>query len=287
MRWGIEQRLEFIEFRLFWEGSINRANITEFFGVSVPQASKDLTLYQERAPGNMEYDPRAKRYVAAEKFVLRFLEPDPYIYLSQLRSVAEGAVPASDSWIAALPSADVALTPRRDIDIAVLRKILDASREGASIDVFYQSMNKVRPDPIWRRITPHAFGYDGFRWHARAYCHLEHKFKDFLLPRILEVGGKGEPGEAGEGDWLWHNYFDVVIGPHPGLATSQKKVVAKDYGLDQGNGVLSVRYAMLFYVLKRLGLLGDAAKQSAHTQHIVTINRKETEAALEKAEFQL
>ncbi|QFQ88871.1 transcriptional regulator [Paracoccus kondratievae] len=287
MRWGIEQRLEFIEFRLFWEGSINRANITEFFGVSVPQASKDLTLYQERAPGNMEYDPRAKRYVAAEKFVLRFLEPDPYIYLSQLRSVAEGAVPASDSWIAALPSADVALTPRRDIDIAVLRKILDASREGASIDVFYQSMNKVRPDPIWRRITPHAFGYDGFRWHARAYCHLEHKFKDFLLPRILEVGGKGEPGEAGEGDWLWHNYFDVVIGPHPGLAASQKKVVAKDYGLDQGNGVLSVRYAMLFYVLKRLGLLGDAAKQSAHTQHIVTINRKETEAALEKAEFQL
>lgn len=255
--------------------------------MSVPQASKDLTLYQERAPGNMEYDPRAKRYVAAEKFVLRFLEPDPYIYLSQLRSVAEGAVPASDSWIAALPSADVALTPRRDIDIAVLRKILDASREGASIDVFYQSMNKVRPDPIWRRITPHAFGYDGFRWHARAYCHLEHKFKDFLLPRILEVGGKGEPGEAGEGDWLWHNYFDVVIGPHPGLAASQKKVVAKDYGLDQGNGVLSVRYAMLFYVLKRLGLLGDAAKQSAHTQHIVTINRKETEAALEKAEFQL
>jgi hypothetical protein len=27
---------------------------------------KDLTLYQERAPGNMEYDTRAKRYVAAE-----------------------------------------------------------------------------------------------------------------------------------------------------------------------------------------------------------------------------
>ena len=287
LKWGVERRLEFIEFRLFWEGSINRADLVEAFGVSVPQASKDLTLYQERAPGNMEYDTRAKRYVAAEKFVLRFLEPDPYIYLSQLRSVAEGAVSASDSWIAALPSADVALTPRRDIDIAVLRKILGASREGVSIDVFYQSMNKVRPDPIWRRITPHAFGYDGFRWHARAYCHLEHKFKDFLLPRILEVGAKGEPGVPGEHDWLWNNYFDVIIGPHPALTPSQKTVVAKDYGLDQGNGVLSVRYAMLFYVLKRLGLLGDAAKQSAHTQHIVTINRKETEAALEKAEFQL
>lgn len=287
MRWGIEQRLEFIEFRLFWEGSINRADIRECFGVSIPQASKDLTLYQERAPGNMEYDPRTKRYVAAEKFVLRFLQPDPYVYLTQLRSVAEGIVPAHDSWIAELPRTDVALTPKREVSIEVLRRVLDAVREGVSIDVFYQSMNRARPEPIWRRITPHAFGYDGFRWHVRAYCHLELKFKDFLLPRILEVGSKDKPGASGDQDWLWNNYFDVIIGPHPDLTDSQKQVVAKDYGIDQGHSTLSIRYAMLFYVLKRLGLLSDPAKQSARTQHIVTINRKETDAALEKAEYQL
>ncbi|RWD48641.1 MAG: transcriptional regulator [Mesorhizobium sp.] len=287
MRWGVEQRLEFIEFRLFWEGSINRADIKQCFGVSIPQASKDLTLYQERAPGNMDYDNRSKCYVAADKFVLRFLDPDPYVYLAQLRSVAEGTVPAHDSWIATLPSADIALTPARDIEIEVLRRVLDAVRESASVDIFYQSMNRSRPDPIWRRITPHGFGYDGFRWHARAYCHLEYRFKDFLLPRILEVGGKETPGATGEQDWHWNNYFDVIVGPHPDLTESQKKVVAKDYGFDHGNGILSVRYAMLFYVLKRLGLLGDATKQSARTQHIVTVNRKETEAALEKAELQL
>ena len=42
MRWGVEKRLEFIEFRLYWEACINRADITDQFGVSVPQASKDL-----------------------------------------------------------------------------------------------------------------------------------------------------------------------------------------------------------------------------------------------------
>ncbi len=115
LKWGVERRLEFVEFRLFWEGSINRADLVEFFGVSVPQASKDLALYQERAPGNMDYDTREKRYVAADKFVLRFLEPDPYVYLAQLRSVAEGAVPTHDSWISTLPNADVALTLKRDI----------------------------------------------------------------------------------------------------------------------------------------------------------------------------
>ena len=287
MRWGAGQRLEFVEFRLFWEGSINRADIVDFFNVSVPQASKDLTLYQERAPGNMKYDTRGKRYVAAEKFVLRFLNPDPYVYLAQLRSVAEGTVPAHDSWIAMLPNADVALTPKRDIDIEVLRKILDAARAGDSVEIFYQSMNRVRPNPIWRQITPHAFGFDGLRWHARAYCHLENRFKDFLLPRILETRGKGKPGATSKHDWLWNNFFDVIVGPHPDLTENQKKVVAKDYGLDHGNGVLSVRYAMLFYVLKRLGLLGDAAKQSARTQHIVALNRKETEAALKKAELQI
>lgn len=287
MRWGVEQRLEFIEFRLFWEGTINRADIIECFGVSTPQASKDLSLYQARAPGNMLYDASAKRYVAAEAFVLRFLDPDPYKYLSQLGAVAEGMLPASESWIAAMPSADVALTPKREIDIAILRRVLEAVRENQSIDVFYQSMNSARPDPIWRRMTPHAFGYDGFRWHVRGFCHVENKFKDFLLPRILEVGGKGEPGQSGEHDWLWNNYFDVIVGPHPELTESQKRVVAKDYGLEVDTTVLSVRYAMLFYVLKRLGLLDDAAKRSARSQHIVNVNRKETLVALERAEFQL
>ena len=287
MSWGVAQRLEFIEFRLFWEGSINRADLVGFFGISVPQASKDLALYQERAPGNLEYDKRSKRYVAADKFVLRFLNPDPYVYLSQLRSVAEGAVPAHDSWIAGPPAAAAAVTPKRDIDLEVLRKVLDAVRGGNSIEVYYQSMNSKRPEPIWRRITPHAFGYDGFRWHVRAYCHLDSKFKDFLLPRILEVRGKDKPGLVGDADWHWNNYFDVIIGPHPDLTESQKQVVGKDYGFDHGRGVLPVRYAMLFYVLKRLGLLGDATKLSARTQHIVTLNRKETEAALQTAEVQL
>ena len=287
MRWGVEQRLEFVEFRLFWEGSINRVDIVQHFGVSVPQASKDLALYHERAPGNMEYDTRGKRYVAAPKFVLRFLNPDPYAYLARLRSVVEGAVPAHESWIAALPAADIALTPKRDIDIEVLRTVLEGVRHVHSVEILYQSMNAVRPDPIWRRITPHAFGYDGFRWHTRAYCHLDHRFKDFLLPRILEVRGKSDPGLTAESDWHWKNYFDVILAPHPGLTENQKQVVGKDYGFDDGSGVLSVRYAMLFYVLKRLGLLGDATKASARTQHIVALNRKETEAALHSADVQL
>jgi hypothetical protein len=88
IRWGVEQRLEFIEFRLFWEGRVNRSDIIEVFGVSVPQGSKDLALYQEHAPGNVEYHKSAKRY-ATKGFEPRFLRPDPNTYLSRLRSAGK------------------------------------------------------------------------------------------------------------------------------------------------------------------------------------------------------
>jgi hypothetical protein len=285
IRWGVEQRLEFIEFRLFWEGRANRSDIVEMFGVSVPQASKDLALYQELAPGNIEYDKRAKRYVAAGTFEPRFFRPDPNAYLSRLRSLAEGLSKPSESWIGDPPESDIALTPKRDIDTNVLRPILDAIRDTKSVEILYQSMNKSRPDPIWRRITPHAFGYDGFRWHVRAYCHIESTFKDFLLPRALDCRAPDRPGAPGSQDRLWHEYFSFDIVPHPKLTPSQQMVVAKDYGMKDGKCSLSVRFAMLFYVLKRLGLLNDATLEDPKRQHIVVLDRVAVQSALEKAEF--
>ncbi len=32
IRWGTERRLEFIEFRIYWEGGIRRADLTETAG---------------------------------------------------------------------------------------------------------------------------------------------------------------------------------------------------------------------------------------------------------------
>ena len=50
LRWGVEQRLEFIEFRLFWEGHVNRGDLMDAFGVSVNQASTDLNRYIGMVP---------------------------------------------------------------------------------------------------------------------------------------------------------------------------------------------------------------------------------------------
>src|SRR5690606_36022266 len=42
VRWGIECRFEFIEFRLFWKGHVNRGDLMPVSGISINQASADL-----------------------------------------------------------------------------------------------------------------------------------------------------------------------------------------------------------------------------------------------------
>ena len=82
--WGQERRLEFIDFRLLWEGRLNRADITTFFRISVPQASLDLAKYQEIAPRNMVYDRTQKAYVTTPDFKPVFSSFDSNHYLNEL-----------------------------------------------------------------------------------------------------------------------------------------------------------------------------------------------------------
>ena len=72
MRWSTRKRLEFIESRLFWDGKISRKDLTDYFDVSVPQATKDLKMYSELAPENIHYDNRAKHYQAGTNFKPEF-----------------------------------------------------------------------------------------------------------------------------------------------------------------------------------------------------------------------
>ncbi|MDC0887351.1 WYL domain-containing protein, partial [Altererythrobacter sp.] len=199
----------------------------------------------------------------------------------------ESLVDPEDSWLDDHPEIDIVVTPARKVEVGCLRDLLAAHRSKASIEVLYQSMSGERQRPVWRRVTPHALAFDGFRWHVRAYCHLTDRFKDFLLPRVTRTRSPGPAGKLGAEDDLWNDRFTIKIKPHPDLSDDQVDTVVRDYGMVDGIASIDVRYAMLFYVLKRLGLLGNAEKKSARTQHIVLANRDETTVASDKAEFQV
>lgn len=272
LRWGVEQRLEFIEFRLFWEGHVNRSDLMDQFGVSVNQASTDLNRYMGLAPHNMDYDRSLRTYVRGSGFGPVFDKLDAGRYLAQLRSVADGILDREDCWIAGLPEYESAPTPARGVDPVTLRSVVDSIRRSEAIEILYQSLSS--PEPLWRWIEPHAIAFDGFRWHTRAYCLTDVVFKDFLLSRILEIRGSRESSNLAENDQDWHTVVTLEIGPHPALSDTQARVIALDYGMKGGKTEIKVRRALLYYALRRLGLDTDPAARKPQDQQIVLLNRE-------------
>jgi hypothetical protein len=288
LRWGVERRLEFIEFRLLWEGGVNRSDITDRFGVSVPQASKDLSLYQSVAPENMTYYRSEKRYFAAKEFRPRFMNPDAGRYLSQLRSVADGALDLGESWLSEPPPFEAVPMPQRHVDPDVLRATIDSVRQHRALEVRYQSLSNRRPEPTWRWISPHALAFDGNRWHVRAFCHIDHRFKDFLLPRILKTRHTADAQARPEDDAIWAEIVTVALKPHPGLTEDQRRVIVQDFGMKGERLDVKVRLALLYYLLRRLDLDDfQGEKRPAREQHVVLANRDEVRRALQRAQIGL
>ena len=270
LRWGVEQRLEFIEFRLFWEGHVNRSDVMEQFGLSVNQSSSDLNRYIGLAPDNMVYDKSARTYVRGPEFKPVFDKLDAGRYLAQLRSVADGLLDHGDCWIADPPSYDTAPTPARGVNPQILREVLAAIRHAEAIEVEYQSLS--HPEPSWRWIAPHAVAFDGFRWHTRAFCLVDKCFKDFLLSRIRETRGVRASEVTDASDTDWQEHVTLEIGPHPELSDTQKQVIALDYGMRSGMVKIQVRRAVLYYALRRLGLDTDPDARTPQEQQIVLLN---------------
>jgi hypothetical protein len=270
LNWGAERRNAFIEFRVFWHGRINRADLIETFGISLQQASLDLAGYADKWKRNLGYDKSQRAYVRGKNFMPHFITPSAEGYFAQLRAVDQGLVSREQSWISVFPGYGATPTPARGVAPDTLRDVLAAIHEPAALQVTYQSMSQ--PEPSARWIEPHALAFDGFRWHARAFCQNDHVFKDFLLSRIVEIGKRGPVTADQQSDTDWHSEVGLEIGPHPDLSPTQRRAIEMDYGMEDGQAQIPVRRALLFYALKRLGLDTDLAARRPQDQQIILLN---------------
>lgn len=279
LSWGVKNRLEFIEFRLFWEERINRADITTFFNISIPQASADLSKYQELSPGNIVYDKSGKFYYASPDFKPIIITPSAEQYLLRYVAVMSGVLQKQRSFLGFLPAADTVPLPWRRIEPNILKVILRAIKYKKAIEIEYQSLS--RYDKLMRWISPHALGFDGFRWHCRAYCHIDNFFKDFVLGRILGISDEKDSEVNPEDDKGWETYVTVKIGPNPDLEDGHRKIIEYEYGMVNGEVSIEVRNAMLFYLLNRLGLSAKKDESILQKQHLFLLNAEEVQKALE------
>jgi hypothetical protein len=274
------RRLEFIEFRLYWEGRVNRKDLTRFFHISTPQATLDLKRYHALAPGNMDYDLSKKAYVAARRFTPRLVSPDAGMYLAQLKLLAEGALDQRETFFGQIPAFELVPELNRPVETETLRRVVHALQSRCRIRIRYQSLTS--PEPTERWVFPCTLAYNGSRWHLRAFCHLRSAYRDFVIGKILEVIGEAEETTAIPEDLNWMQTVSVQIGASKTLAKDQTMAVEHDYGMADGKCEVSVRRSLLQYFLEANGLAAPfKCSRYQDSQAVEVLNRGEVQRELE------
>lgn len=276
--WSKERRQQFIDFRLRWDGRLNRSDLIGYFDISVQQASADISDYAALHAQNIAYDKSSKSYVATPEFKAVYPSSGPKQYLAQLLAVQQEAMPQHRSAIGFMPPTDTVPVPERAVDELTLKQLITAIQAKLVVHVEYQSIT--RDEPTKRDISPHALVHDGLRWHVRAYCHLRRRFDDIVIGRVLQaqLGGPSTVNVADDSDW--HRSVELVLEPHPELTPAQRRGVEVDFRMERGRARLHCRSAMLYYTLRRLGL-DRAGQPLPYPKQVVLANLDDLAPELE------
>lgn len=275
--WSQSQRFEFIEWKLFWEGRLNRSDLEAQFEISTPQASVDLKNYREITRDNIAYDASKKAFVPSHKLAPQFLAPSADRILLQLRALLSAALPRRDVWFKRLPTIDMVPDLVRHVEPDYLRHVLEAMRTRSAIEVEYQSLTNIR----WRKIAPHAMAFDGHRWHLRAWACDRQDFRDFVLSRISGIKEIEPATFDPEDDIEWNTRATLRLRPHPGLTDEQSLAIQRDFDMVGGWREVELRLSMVYYFIKRMNL--DLLDLPATRVQICVENLAEIDAALTAA----
>lgn len=202
--------------------------------------------------------------------------------LLQLRAWLTGALQREDLWFRDVPPVDMAPDIVRHIDESLLRSILRAIRQRQALAVRYQSLTSSR----WRRIAPHALAFDGYRWHARAWCCEREDFRDFVLSRIDEVGALEPAVYNVEDDVEWTRKATLELCAHSDLGPEQRQAIERDVHMTDGCRKIEVRLSMAYYFIRRMNLdLRDLPPAPAQIQ-MRNLDAVEAAIAQAKADMQ-
>jgi hypothetical protein len=246
--WSEQQRLLFVERLLFWRGTINRRDLCDHFGISLPQATKDLVAYTTLNAGACQYDVRRKCYVASPRMRMVLQEPN---FSEDMKMIAAAMLDAAEG---------VAFTmgfsrPRRVAFTRIHRGLSLAACNGEAVEALYWSVRSGAMERRW--LSPRAFGHDGLRWHVRALCHRDRTFKDFVIGRFEDLRAKKTCSMKDQFDVDWVENETLVLRPNPSMSEPQRRALEMDYGMENGVLELVVKRAMRLYTLRRLGFIHE------------------------------
>ncbi|WP_179673391.1 WYL domain-containing protein [Duganella sp. 1224] len=238
------ERLAYIDFRLYFIGQIGRPDLSSRFGVAPAGATRDLALYREVAPQNIEFDGSNKIYRIGKSFVPVF-EHAPQRVLSALSLGFGDGVNGEPEPLLPCESLAALTNPCMDV-LAPICRAIHAKRPVA---IRYYSVNSGESERV---IVPFALVDSGLRWHVRAFDRKTGEFRDFVItriesPRTLDENPK--VGERPDDDIQWTRIIEIELVPHPDQP--RPEITARDYGFTGGALALKLRAAAAGYMLRR------------------------------------
>jgi hypothetical protein len=242
------ERLAFLDFRLYFLGTVGRRDVCDRFGVVPMVASRDLALYRELAPESTRFDGKRKLYIPSDEFKPLF-EHDTERVLSALsRGFGEGIGRATGGFLKCespillnLPS------------LPVLAVITRAIHQRSAVRLTYHSLNSGTSK---REVAPFALVDSGQRWHVRCFDRKSQEFRDLVLTRIekpsLLEGSEVAEHEQADKDYQWTRIVELELAPHPDH--KYPEIIARDFGLKNGSAIVPLRAALAGYFLQRMGV---------------------------------
>jgi len=265
-----KQRLAYIDFKLLFVGYVTRAEIVSYFEKGLTSATKDINLYKELCPNNMEYDAKEKKYFQAVGFKPLFTH-DPRKTLVKLSNqITDGFDAIGDTTFPVEAPSHLNIP-----DIFIVAKLVQAVINQKVVNIIYTSLSSGSGT---REIVPHSIVDNGLRWHVRAYDRKSKSFRDFVLTRITKVTIKNTEAVAGEGkleDHQWMRMMPLQLVPHP-HNVNHPTAIALDYGMDGGELSLNVRAAMAGYLLRRWNVDCTADAELVGAEYQLWLKNRQT-----------
>lgn len=241
------ERLNYLEFRLFFTGQVARGDLVRRFGISEAAATRDLARYREVASANLEFEPASKTYRIARTFAPHYLKEIEATRL--LRALVHGTGNDFGSLPEALISCELPArlpAPASEILAAVSRAIY----QKRVLRIEYLSVSGNRGT---REIVPFSLAGTGVKWMVRAFCRRKGIFCDFVLNRFRNAevlqDSKPSPEESKEHDDEWNRMLKLELIPHPAATPEMKALTEQEFQMVDGVYFLRVRAALAGYVL--------------------------------------
>lgn len=238
------ERLTYVEFRLYFMGEIGRPDLTDRFGVAPAAATRDLALYRDIAPNNMNFDGSSKVYRISKAFSPIF-EYTPQRVLSMISLGFGDGVNGKLKALLPCESPTALCNP----PIEVLAPICRAIYANSPVAIHYHSISSGDSERV---IVPFALVDTGLRWHVRAFDRKSGEFRDFVVTRIEEpvlLNEKSLSHERPDNDIQWMRIVELDLVPHPCL--HRPEIIRMDYGMQDGSKKMRVRAAVAGYMLLR------------------------------------